>query len=427
MPDELEQQLRAFGTTLQAQTDGGITSATDSDSARPGVVGLGRSHRTWAMIGAAACVAAGLGGLAFAGRYDRHPNPPAAAPPDTALPVPTTIPDAVIDTSDRPVDLTTTVAQTTTTTSIASDLGEIVPPDPLALERDGWTLLQRDVDAFQFSTADLPCPAAEALAGFTGIGEVHDVLTLPDLQGLDLDIQVLDVGVPERGAELAAAVSAIGPCLAESQAVEVTTFGNASMRASWFQAGPEFALATIVGEGNLSIVLEIEGAPFGDDLINDLVSRSSEFLRGVRPVTEPTTGVTPPTTALPVEAPTVEATPEQAAALAGNAAGLLLCDGFGVGAQQWDWPAEWSAGEFGRAAVDAFHDVISEQATDAASSGARAYPTEGWTELVVSPQRSVFVLEVDGSLQAAITVNGDPAAGVWRQEIAEFCVSLVAP
>ena len=57
-----------------------------------------------------------------------------------------------------------------------------------------------------------------------------------------------------------------------------------SVRASWFRAGPDFALVAVVGEGARAIVLEIEGAPFDDDLIGELAHRADQFLRG-EPIT----------------------------------------------------------------------------------------------------------------------------------------------
>lgn len=164
-----------------------------------------------------------------------------------------------------------------TTTSAASD--GAVPDDPLGLERDGWSLVQRDTGAFEFSADELPCPEAAELASFSGVAEVHDILTPPDSTGLDLDIQVLDVGSIDRGNVLADAVLMIGRCLGESEGMQVETGALSSIRASWFRGGPDFALVTIVGDGSRSVVLEIENDEFSDDLIAELAQRADEFLR----------------------------------------------------------------------------------------------------------------------------------------------------
>jgi hypothetical protein len=261
MPDELARQLSAFGKTLEARAGGAIMPASaKARASRPA------APRTWAMWGAAACLVAGVGALVLTNRTHDDPAPQASAEsnPESAA---TTIPS-------------TTTTTLTTTTMTTATIAELVPDDPLALERDGWTLVQRDIDRFSFPATDVPCPAAAGMTAFDGIGEVHDVVTPPDAQGLDVDVQVLGVGSPDRGNDLSAQVLAIGSCLADSEGIEVTTSGNASMGATWFRAGPDFALITIVGPDTLSIVLEIEGAPFGDEVITDLVTRSAQFLRG---------------------------------------------------------------------------------------------------------------------------------------------------
>ncbi|MDW3212822.1 MAG: hypothetical protein R8G01_02415 [Ilumatobacteraceae bacterium] len=160
------------------------------------------------------------------------------------------------------------------TASPADPVGD----DPLGLERDGWTLVQRDTESF--AAGELPCGVAAVVEGIDGADQVHDMLTPPDGDGLDLDIQIVDVGSIERGQALAEFVAAIGDCIADTQGIAVETGAMSSIRATWFRAGPDFALVAIVGEGARSIVLEIEGAPFDDDLIGALAERADQFLRG---------------------------------------------------------------------------------------------------------------------------------------------------
>jgi hypothetical protein len=176
--------------------------------------------------------------------------------------------------------------QTTTIPPTVPDLATIDPvgDDPLALQRDGWTLVQRTVDAFAMSSDDIPCDVADVLVQINGVAQVHDILTPPDGTGLDLDVQILDMGSPERGQVLSDFVSMIGRCIAETEGVDLETGAMSSVRATWFRAGPDFALVAIVGEGPRSIVLEMEGAPFDDDLIGELAHRADQFLRGV-PIT----------------------------------------------------------------------------------------------------------------------------------------------
>lgn len=263
MSDGLQRQLEAFGATLESAT-GEPVRASDHGTEQPD-----RSHnRAWAMAGAAACVVAVVVGLvALTGRDAVAP----AAQPSASAPAPTS----------------TTVPSTNPNPAVAG----AVPDDPLALERDGWTLVQRKTEPFV--GGELPCEAAQGLTDFDGVASVHDIMTAPEGTGLDVDVQVLDVGSVERGNRLAEVLTLIGRCAAEAQGVTGETGAMSSVRASWFRAGPDFALVTIVGEGPRSLVLEIEGAPFDDDLIGELAHRADQFLRGA-PVTGPSSvdGVT---------------------------------------------------------------------------------------------------------------------------------------
>ena len=282
MPDEIERQLEAFGLTLEERAGESIRPGS------PAVVPPARrpSRRWWAVGGAAACLVAVVGGLALANR--RPADEPVAAPatPNTTI--------AAVNTTTMEVPPTTIA-------------GAAVPDDPLALVRDGWTLVQRTTDPFEFSVDELPCPTL--LEQLSGIEQVHDIVTPPDIGGLDVDVQILAVGSLERGNRLAEGVQMIGRCLAEQEGVVVETTSLSSIRATWFRAGPDFALATVVGEGNLSIVLEIEGHVFTDFLIADLAHRADQFLRGAEVVGAPTDTPVATTTLVAQEGPFVEPGP----------------------------------------------------------------------------------------------------------------------
>lgn len=265
MPGELDQnmerQLRAFGRTLESRTGEPIRSEPVSADAETGRA----NRRWWAIGGAAACVIAVVGALVVT---DRPESDPPVASPSTGT--------------------STTIGIPVTTMPVVAAPPAPVPDDPLALERDGWTLVQRDVEPFAFAVEDVPCPDARALGDFDGVAQVHDILTPPESDGLDLDVQILDTGSVDRGNRLADAVLAIGACLGETEGVEVEALS--SIRASWFRAGPQFALATVVGEQR-SIVLEIENADVDDELIAFLVHRADAYLSGAEIVRE--AGVAP--------------------------------------------------------------------------------------------------------------------------------------
>ena len=271
MPDEIERELQAFGLTLEEQSAEPIrpgSPAVASPVRRP-------SRRWWAVGGAAACLMAVVAGLAVANR--RPADDPVAAP------------------------ATTNITATTTTTPTAEfAVGE----DPLALVRDGWTLVQRDTQPFEFSAEELACPTL--LDQFSGARQVHDIVTPPDIGGLDVDVNVLDVGSLERGIQLSEGIQMIGRCLEEQPGVGVETMSLSSIRATWFRAGPDFALVTVVGEANMSVVLEIEGRVFTDFLVADLAHRADQFLKGVEVIGAPSDTPVATTTLVAQEGPFVE-------------------------------------------------------------------------------------------------------------------------
>mgnify|MGYP003134707817 CR=1 FL=1 len=320
------------------------------------------------------------------------------------------------------------VVQTTTipstVPSIDPALAADVPDDPLALERDGWTLVQRTTEPFV--GGEVPCEAGQGLSDFDGAPSVHDILTPPDGTGLDVDLQVLDVGSIERGNRLTDVLVMIGRCAAESQGVEGETGGLSSIRASWFRAGPDFALVTIVGEGARSIVFEIEGAPFDDDLIGELAHRADQFLRGAPISTESTFDDDPAESERP-EIPQRQMTAAERERFGDDVTGGLVCDERGRGGGNWDWEPVGPDDVENREPVDEFWAAIDDNVRDMQREGGVPYPTDGWTELIGPGGMSLFVLEVEGEAKATITVTGDPESGVWRRAESAACQSLFIP
>lgn len=281
MPDDLERQLQAFGESLAARAGEPIRPSPPTGVR---VTGHRPTRRWWALAGAAACLAAVVAGLLVA---NRGPEDDPVASPVSNSTASTTTPSATIPT-------------------VAGPLGG-VPADPLRLERDGWTLTRRTTDPFELAVDELPCPAS--LPKLSGIDQVHDTVTPPDVDGLDVDVQILDVGSLERGNQVAEAIQMIGRCLAEQDDIQVETTGLSSIRATWFRVGSDFALGTVVGEGNLSIVLEIEGQDFSDDLIADLAHRADQFLRGMEVAGVPDDTAMHTTTVVAQDGPFVERGP----------------------------------------------------------------------------------------------------------------------
>lgn len=287
MPDEIERQLEAFGETLAQRTGEPIRADGPADAAE----GHRLTRRWWALGGAAACLVAVVAGLAFAAQRDEED--PVAAPASSAVTTSTVT--------------TSTVPPATTTTLPLVSLDARVGPDPLALVRDGWTLVQRDTEPFEFSAEELPCPSS--LAELSGVEQVHDILTTPEIDGLDVDVQILDVGSLDRGVLLTDAVLEIGECIEAGDGVDVEVTSLSSVRATWFRAGPEFALVAVVGEDDLSIVIEIEGHVFTDFVVADLAQRAAQFLAGQEIVGAPDDTPVATTTLVVQEGPFVEPGP----------------------------------------------------------------------------------------------------------------------
>lgn len=434
MPDDLEQQLAAYGRTLAAETesrpDGGpITSGRIAEQATGRATAVpGSGARRWAILGAAACVAALVAGLALTIGPDDD-RAPAAAPDATTGSGPTTTPST-------PTSSTSTTSTTTTTVPPSALFAETVPLDPLGLEAAGWTLVQRDTEPFSGDGIEQDCPGAVAVAGFDGAAQVHDVLTPPDANGLDLDVTVVTTAYG-RGTELAAGIMAIGDCIAAAGDVEVTTSSLADSGATWFRAGPDFALAAVVSD-QVTVLLEIEGAEFDDALITDMIDRTRAFLTDSWPAApttttptlqpdEPafmqTTTIAPPAgatvdgAALP-EAPRQQATTEQSALLGEDPAAILLCDERGLATATFVTQIDG----FG-SPTEAFGWAYAGIATQRNEPSSQPLPVDGWVELVLSSSSSAFVLEVEGSAQVAIAVRLG-TDGRWRAETSANCVSL---
>lgn len=166
-----------------------------------------------------------------------------------------------------------------TTTTVPDAGALVVPDDPLGLEADGWRLVERDELPFEFPD-DTGCEGVDPLVGLDGVDQVHDIVVPDDGTGLDVDITVVDVGSVDVGNTVADAILALGECLAEQEGVAVQTSALSAIRASWFRAGPDFALATIVGESSRTVLLEIENGTVDDELIADLTHRAARYLAG---------------------------------------------------------------------------------------------------------------------------------------------------
>ena len=292
MPDEISRQLEAFGETLAERTGEPIRAgspATASAGHRP-------TRRWWALGGAAACLVAVVAALGLV--VDREDAEPVAAPATS---------DTTTTTTTTIMTTTTTTTTTMTTTVPRRSLDARVGEDPLGLVRDGWILQDRTAGPFELAPDELPCPAS--LAELNGVEEVHDVLSTPEIDGLDVDAQFLAVGDLDGGTRLTDAILEIGECIESEQGVTVEVTSLSSVRATWFRAGPDFALAAVVGEDDLSIVLEVEGHVFTDLLVADLAHRAAQFLAGREVVGAPADTPVATTTLVPQAGPFVERGP----------------------------------------------------------------------------------------------------------------------
>jgi hypothetical protein len=397
---DLEHQLRAFGATLE--------HATREPIARGRAVPLhapNREVRRWAILGAAACVAALVVGLLAFGRGEQPESGTADAPAPTAS---TTATSATASTPAPAA--TTTAPDSIAGPDPAFDPEQHVPDDPLGLVADGWVLNERNVQAFDAHAEGSTCEALLILAGLDDQTTVYEGYTNPDRSGFDLDVTYLSAST---ASVVSAGLSAYAECPEITELGLVTAVAS-SDGVSGFRVGDEFALVAVapgsVAEVPLVIVLELESMGVTDELIDELVRRSVAFLAGGR-------------------APTVDSRPitdDERAALNGDAAGLI-CDAFGAGSSEWDYGPIDGSEPTGRVAADAFRDALDQVRDNVLREGGDAPPIDGWTELVIDATSSVFVLEIDGVWQGRINVAGDPAAGVWRHNSADFCQSVFIP
>jgi hypothetical protein len=213
---------------------------------------------------------------------------------------------AVTVCTDAGATAATTTTTTTTTLPVAS-LDARVGDDPLALARDGWTLEERDAGPFAFAPEELPCQVP--MLELPAVEQVHDVMTTPEIEGLDVDVHILEVGSLDRGVLLTDAVLEIGECIEAEQGVTVEVTSLSSVRATWFRAGPDFALVAVVGEDDLSVVIEIEGHVFTDLLVADLAHRAAQFLAGQEVIGAPADTPVATTTLVVQDGPFVEPGP----------------------------------------------------------------------------------------------------------------------
>ncbi|MEM7453538.1 MAG: hypothetical protein AAF456_04205 [Planctomycetota bacterium] len=277
----LEQQLAAFGRTLERSTGEPIHSGSGAVPGSP----HGVPRRWWAIGGAAAAgVLAIVGLVAVAGRNAQDDVEPASPAMTTSVAAATT-----------PASGTTVTTEAVGADEVPAALGP-VPTDPLGLEADAWRLIQRDQLPFDFP-ADVACPGTDALVELNGAASVRDTLEPPDSTGVDVDVNIIDVGSLDVGNAVADAFLAFGDCVAADIVGGPEVGAMSSVRASWFRVGPEFAIATIVGEGARTIVLEIENGPFADEVIVDLAQRSAAYLGGA-PLDSATPGTDAPSTTI---------------------------------------------------------------------------------------------------------------------------------
>lgn len=397
---DLDQQLRAFGATLEHATREPIASGRAVPLHAPN-----RDVRRWAILGAAACVAALVVGLLAFGRGEQPESGTADAPPPTAS---TTATSATAATP-APAATTTAPPDSIAGPDPAFDPEQHVPDDPLGLLADGWVLVERKVEDFTADAEGSTCEGLRILSELAGQRTVHEIYTSPDLPEFDLDVTYLSAST---GDVVTAGLRGFAECPEITEFGPVTTV-ESSDGASGFRVSDEFSLVAVAPpspEVPLAIVLELESAGVTDELIDELVRRSVAFLTGGR-------------------APTVDSRPitdEERVALDGDAAGLT-CDAFGVGATEWDYGPIDGSEPTGRVAADAFRDALGAVSENALREGGDTPPIDGWTELVIDATSSVFVLEIDGVWQGRVNVSGDPALGVWRHNSADFCQSLFIP
>ncbi len=278
--DGLHDQLAAFGRTLVKVTREPITA--------PGLTlpthNPHRRRRMTIAVGVAACVAVGLGGLAWIATARDDVEPVQRAPSSTGTPQP----------PSSSADLTTVPP---TSVSLLP-LEQTIPQDPLGLVASGgWTLDERVPEPLQI-TPDKDCAALRQLAAFDGRRTIRERY-YRDQRMLDLAVTFLDAGSAEGARQALDAFNQLRSCDTMTEGTDLPALrerlpDGTSVRG--FRIGEEFGIIAVRGDGNLVIALELDGQGVTDRLINDLVSRAAGLL-SERPAVEPLETATTPSPA----------------------------------------------------------------------------------------------------------------------------------
>lgn len=271
------EQLGAFGVTLEQHTGEPIRSPGASVAS----VDAHRPRRRWALVGAAVCVVALIGGLLLIDRRD-EPEQGTATTPTTVVPAPATT---------APVTVAPTVP-------LPPDLDALVPDDALGLVAAGWNLESRQEEELTFEGTASECEAFAAFASLDGTALIHEIYLHPDLPGIDLDVNYL--AVADGGATVSASVSGMVDCPAMSGAAgAVTLLDDPVLGLSGFISGEEFSLVAVVPPSEaaspLVIMLELESEGVTEPLVRSIARMAAAFL-GNEAASQPTVPPTVPAT-----------------------------------------------------------------------------------------------------------------------------------
>jgi hypothetical protein len=225
-----------------------------------------------ALVGAAACVAALVGGLLLVDRRDQ-PEQGTATTPTTVAPAPaTTAPATVASAVPGPLDL-----------------DELVPDDALGLVAAGWNLESRQQEELEFEGTATGCEAFAAFVSMKGTALIHEIYVHPDLQGIDLDVNYL--AVTDGGATVSAAVAGMAACPEMTPAGAITMLDDPALGLGGFISGEEFSLATVVPPSEaatpLAVLLEFEAQGVTEPLVRSIARMAAAFL-GNEAASQPT-------------------------------------------------------------------------------------------------------------------------------------------
>lgn len=268
-PDQhdLEQQLRAFGATLAHGT--GEPIAPEGASVTP--ITAGGSRRRWALIGAAACVVALVGGLIAFGRSD---------PPEQGA--------AVVPTSDD-------VAASQPLTDAFT-----VPDDPLALAELGFPI----VDQRAYSPyAVVDTTSCQEYKDITALGGGYVIMsTFRDDSDVPAFVQVQFA----RYADGATARAALAPLtdftdrtdcggypVPESAAPFAIAVPSTTVTVAAYRSGEFSVVITAAAPDGRGMVITIGGGDVGA-LAEDVAERAARYLEAGEPWP-----VVPPATTVP--------------------------------------------------------------------------------------------------------------------------------